>query len=469
MTFKKIIGLGCIVGIMSLFIFQYEVPKDRMTQKEKLLLKGLNEDALTSVVITRENETFTLKQSKEKEEESPKWRLADLPQSELDRGAVASLVNSLLELKLGDPIPDEDVEGELDVYGLKNPSLKLEVSFDGGKEALELGIKSEYLGERYLRAPSSGKVYLIPDTLHFASNKSPDDFRDRTPIDIETTDISSIVIEHSSSRTELKKSKSGWVLASQDDLVASDSAVNELLRKVRALEVSEFHDETPVDLVDYGLEEPDVTLSFIHGGELKQVVSLSSPTPKDGENVKTYFTFSPFATVFDLDGTQIGDFILTSKQLMDRKVFAFNVYSASKAIIQLNGDSVSFSKNEQSEWLVNGKEADNLIVESFLREVSQIEVETEFSSEIDEFQPIWSMEVSVEGEDPIKLQVGPSKSMEGGSFHHVKREGRDAFYRVSETVFSKLIPKIEAFLKTDENEEVEEVTQEQSQDPGVGT
>lgn len=452
MTFKKIIGLACIVGLLSLFIFEYEIPRDFKSQKDKLFLGGASGSELSSISVTRGTESFTLLHSTAEGNEFP-WQIASIPHAKLDRGAVSGLVDALTALELGDPIPEEDIEGDLGVYGLQTPAMKFEIEMVYGSRAIEFGVRSDFLGERYVRLPDSGSVFLIPETLYIAGDKPIDDYRDRTPIEVDSAKLSAIEIDRSSEQIKLQKLPNGWVIASERNLPASSSGVSELIRKLGTLSAQVFHDEDEPNLANYGLEVPDVSLTF-EEGDKRSVLRISAPEVQGTDDVKTYFHHSAYPTIFETDGLQVGDFILGVAELMDRKVFAFNSYALRKSSLVINGDATEVTRDQDGNWQVDGQEGDAVVLQDFFRELAEVEVLARKPEYEVDFSSILKIEVELENDDSVQFEVGPSEPDDSGGSHLVRRVGRDALYRISEADFTKLLPKKVAFLKLNTPQDV---------------
>ncbi len=470
MTFKKIVLLACIVGILSLFVFQVEMPRIEQERTGKIFLGGLKPAGLEKVEVKRRGDGFTLvnghvipegtsqseKNSIQNVEKSPiTWTLEGKNQAILDAGSVDGLLNALTDLELGDPIPKDDVEGDWGVYGLTEPEVTVTASWNKKAAIIELGKKSEYLGERYVRIRETGNLYLIPDTLYFASNKSVDEIRDKTPIDVNIDDVNKLVLEvnkkdptgavESTSQVILVKTSQVWTLESSQSARVDEAALSEFTRKLRELEVSKFHDDGVLKTENYDLETPDVKLSF-SGRKEPVVVGISSA--KDGNT----FVDIPSVgkSVYEVSGTKVGDFLVGESQLLDRRVFAFNSINVEKAEFDLNGVIVglqSFGEGEKT-WQVDGQAGEPAIIGGFLDNISNLQVEGLADASLQaEFKPILTIKVHEKGRDVIEFEVGDSKTQSDGGFHLLKRVGWTGLYKISEDTYSSLIPKKEAFAK----------------------
>lgn len=470
MTFKKIALLACIVGILSLFVFQVEMPRIEQERTGKIFLGGVKPDNLMKVQIKRKGDGFILlnghvlpEGASEPEKNALKnsgklpntWTLEGNSQALLDAGSVDGLLNALTDLELGDPIPKEDVEGDWGVYGLAEPEVTVTASWDDKSAKIELGSKSEYLGERYARVPETGSLYLIPDTLYFASNKSVDEIRDKTPIDINIDDFNKLVLDvnkkdptgavESTSQIRLVKSDGVWNLESSNSVRSDEAALSELTRKLRSLEVAAFHDDGVLKSHDYDLETPDVKLSF-SGGKEPFTVGISG-----AKNGNTFFNIlSAGKSVYEVSGSKVGDFLVGESQLLDRRVFAFNSMAVEKAEFSLNGDNVVLQAEGKAEksWKVDGKPGEPAIIGGFLDNISKLTVEGLADASLQtEFKPIFTIKVHESDGNLAEFEVGDSRAQSDGGFHLLKRVGWNGLYKISEDTYSSLIPKKEAFAK----------------------
>ena len=471
-TFKKIALLACIVGVLSLFVFQVEMPRIEQERMEKVFLGGLKPEELKKIEIQRASGGFTLLNSKvvplekvSKIEKSPfdgqsvksEWYLEGKPDAMLDVGSVDGLLNALTDLELGDAIPKEDIEGDWGVYGLIEPEVTVIASWKDKTATVDLGKKSEYLGDRYARVRDTGDLYLIPDTLYFASNKGTNDIRDKTPIDINVDDVNKLVLDVNrkdsagattvTSQVRIVKNDGVWILESSQSARADEAAISELTRKLRSLEVLNFHDEGISHTDNYDLETPDVKLSFTGEAEPFSVGISSS---KDGN---TFFNIpAQGKTVYEVGGSKVGDFLIGESQLIDRSVFTFNSIEVEKAEFDLNGNSLllqSFGEGEKT-WQVDGKPGEPAIIGGFLDNISNLQVEglADQDAQVD-FKPILTFKVYEKGGEAIVFEIGDSKSQSDGGFHLLKRIGWQGMYKISEDTYSSLVPKKEAFAKID--------------------
>lgn len=467
MTFRKIILLAIVVGVLSLIVFQVEMPRIEQERKGKLFLGGVDSSELTKVEVIRPNDRFVLtkKNSEAKKTElggysnQLEWQLADNGDALLDYGSVDGLVNALTELEFNDPIPENDIEGDWGVYGLKEPFVSVQVSWQGDKSAtIDLGKKSEYLGERFARVKESGKLYLIPDALFLAANKGSDELRDKTPIDVNSDEIDQVIIDINKKggaeklispiQTKLQKSDQQWNIVSAGDVKADESALSEFVRKLRSLEVLGYNDSGNLNSDSYDFNLPDIKISFIKGNE-SYVVELTAGTKEN-----TFFRLPGVSkTVYEVAGSKIGDFLLERSQLLDRQVFQFDVSKVEKAEIKINDEVIALEGQSEGEksWKINGSAGDGVIIEGLLDNISNLKVDDLVDeTTAQDFNTLLTFKITLKDQKLIEFEVSDSINDSSGGFHLVRRKDWKGIYKISEDTYSSLVPNKEALVKVND-------------------
>jgi hypothetical protein len=472
--FKKILGLAFIVGLLGLFIFKVELPKMQEATRAKLLLRGLSQDMLNSVKVTRTEDGFTLINTAPKEVKylldevksskaagntvQPVWHLENKKDALLDPGSVDGLLRAITQVELGDPIAKEDIGEDWAIFGLEKPNVSITVTWKGGSSQVDIGKKSEYLGERYIKVNETKNVYLVPDTLFIAANKSDADIRDHTPVRFEFENLKKVALKTPQKQVTLEKTDVTWFVTEPLKVRADEAAFSEVIRKLHTLETTVFLDEAPLITDRYNLETPDL-LMIVQDQKGTVEVRMGVSTGEIA-GLKTYFSISPSRTIYEAEGNKIGDFILVESQLFDKKVFSFDVATVKKIAFDLNGEKTELelkvSPEMAPEWHVNGTKGVHEIVQGFATDLSLKEVFDLVEQEV-EFSPIMTINIEAGENEKTELKIGPSETDEQGSFHRVKREGWGGAFKLSEDAYSSILPKKDAF--------VEQKTQQQEPSP----
>lgn len=451
---RNLLLTALVLISLTFLIFKVELPKEERERKSGLFLKGTQGDEIKNITVTKGKTHFTLTnpdpKKKESEVESDNvddWRIEGVP-GKIDEGATTGLVRTLIDLKLGEPLPKEDVDADLSVYGLKEPSVALSIDTLEGKQEIQLGALNSYLSKRFARIPS-GEIYMIPDSLFSSASKERDDFRDRNPVKFDSTEVLQLGMQGDGKSWSVKRGDNGnWSIEHPITAKADGSKISEMLRKIRSLRVKSFIDDGGTRLQEYGLSTPEVRLSLQLEKDKKLSLSLSSR--KDGEGAM-YMALNDSPTVFEIEGNVINAFAQSSDQLRERKLFTFDPYVISSFELTQGGVGDIKGTKERENWKVNDKAGDPHFIEEYLKGVSELEAK-EFPSKDEQIsfdKPVLTLVVKGENRSQT-LIVGAPVERHGTTLHPaMNKEGGDIFF-ILEQDYKKLVRKEEVLRKVEE-------------------
>lgn len=450
---KKLLLSALALIALSFLIFKVELPKEEWERKSELFLKGVTLDEIRSVTIERAKKSFTLS-NPEPEKGSRKddvvdWKVEGVPDGKADEGAVSGLVRSLVDLKLGEPLPKEDIDKDLSVYGLAEPAVDIKVEALEGKEELQFGSLNNYLNKRFART-SDGEIYLVSDSLFLSADKDRDEFRDKNPVKFDTTNVKLFSMSGDGKSWSVRKKDEGsWDLQHPITAEADGSKIAELLRKARSLRVKRFVDDGATKLDEYGLVTPEVTLSLELEKDKKIALSLSSQ--KDGEG-SMYMTVNQGPVVYEVEGNIINSFTQSYDQLRLRKLYSFDPDAVQSFKLTQPAGEIQATK-EGGAWKLNDKEGDPHFIEEYLKTVSELEAASfpSGSESISFDAPVVTLEVK-EGSTTRTLVVAEQTQRQGATLYPAMvKEGGDTFF-LSEQDYKKLLKKEEVLKKVEAKE-----------------
>ncbi len=512
MSLRKSILLGLVLLGALFYIFRVELPKEEQTAREELLLTGVGGESIEQIEVSRSGGNYVLKNKSPKTPElggnekdgkdsndshgtpanKESWQLANLPDAPLDSTTLGSLLSALSSLKGGKAIKAEDMNPDLGVYGLKEPSLVLKVVYQqigGATQTVELqfGKKNEYLGERYLRmlrgSDSAPALFLINDTTYTAANKEANAFRKRQIIEFSDSEVKGVSFDSSGSSLafepredvadgkDAKKSllkESSWKLTSPVATQASQQAISEWLRALRTIRVKEFFDGEAAQTGSFGLSEPQfhVVVSFkdtANRGPLD--VILHKGEKRDGALDPVYMGMKGSSSVFLLDGDPFAGLQKGVNDLREHELFRFPVDRVQKVVLERGetSDRIVLARAEDS-WTVNEKPGDKTFVSQFLNDLSQVKA-LQFLTDSKESgfdRPYGKVTVTIGSPEPVNDRAdlpagdvvltiglpyrGPgAKDSAEASRYAVVGDSSDVFTLPQEVV-NKVLPRIETLV-----------------------
>jgi hypothetical protein len=217
----------------------------------------------------------------------------------------------------------------------------------------------------YVRFTTRSAVYTLPKKIEELLALKPADLRDRHLVRIDTNILDRITNEAAGKgKTVLARKDENWTIASRNNQPANSSEVKRLLDWMIAEQVTKFVEDVASDLPKYGLDKPQLQVTF------SSFASENTPESVAGEH--------PFATIAfgKTDGdnvfARLGDepFIVAVRRSLLDNIFADPLQWQELAIFRFKPDEVhkftvttdrehTFTRNEKNEW--QGNEAANTV------------------------------------------------------------------------------------------------------------
>lgn len=499
MSLRKTLILGALLVGVLFYILWVEIPGEAERAKRDVVFNELSKEEIETIEIQRAGESYTLKntapKSSSKEEvKGPaatqhdpdffkKWELSDVKGSELDSAALNGLLSALSDFRSGSALPKNEISEDLAVYGLKEPEVSVKVNAGNRELAVSFGKENEYLSKRYAKitgyqpvqesSQPSSDIFLMASGLYAATNKSKLDFRKKTPLEYLDSNVKSIELIEKNGKLKLESTGDfAWRIVEPLSLKAGNAPISELHREIRNLRAAEFIDGDHLNLADYGLDNPALTLKI----NFKETVKTNPieaqlgvlKTTKDGKTEeKTYFSVTGKPSVFKLSDNPVTRIFKPVDAFREKKQFKF----LPEEVEQLHftkGDSPLVLTKSGNDWKVNDKNADETFVRQLLKDLSDLEAK-DFPQASEDFgfgNPILKVNVrlrektppnpgaqeSPASEKPLSpnervLVIGRQDPQSKNYYATVDDQGEQ--FLVGEDVLKRITPKEEALVKVE--------------------
>src|SRR5947209_1001357 len=310
------------------------------------------------------------------------WDIMKPLHTRADDQKVGDLIAQVKTARIEQFVADD--KGDLHPYGLAEPRGSITLFAQDEKpgapgQSLQIGgVPEKQKDQVYVRFPSRGFVYTLPKKIEEVLNSKPDDLRDRHLVRIDTKFLDRVTIDAAGKgKTVLARKDENWTIASRNNQPANSSEVNRLLDLMKAEQVTKFVEDVASDLPKYGLDKPQLQVTF------SSFASENTPESVAGEH--------PFATIAfgKIDGdnvfARLGDepFIVAVRRSLLDNIFADPLQWQELAIFRFKPDEVhkltvttdrefALVRNEKNEWTwVKGTEPINTVnVQSLLNTLS---------------------------------------------------------------------------------------------------
>src|SRR5438477_3726048 len=218
----------------------------------------------------------------ELEKKDTHWDILKPLRARADDQKTNDLISQVTSAQIGQFVADD--RGDLRPYGLAEPrgsitlfdqeqkqdqkveigeSIKVAGGEDKG-QTLQIGSVPEKEKEQvYVRFAARGSVYTLPKKIEEILGTKPSDLRDRHLVRIDTNILDRITIDAvGKGRTVLARKDENWTIASRNNQPANSGEVNRLLDTLKNEQVAKFIEDVASDLPKYGLDKPQLQLTF---------------------------------------------------------------------------------------------------------------------------------------------------------------------------------------------------------------
>lgn len=463
----KTFVLAFLLLMVGAYIRYVELPQEAKRKEEELFLEGVSERSLRSLGINRKGEGFSFKNEKpvdplQKEagekggaDVSQGWILDGLPAgTNLDPAALRTLLSAVTTLKLGDAIPPEEVGTDLKVFGLDNPAVTVRIGLPTGERVLMFGKRSEFIGKRYVKVADRG-LFMVDDALFSAADKERDSFRQKSPISFDLADASFLELNSSDGVVRLEKAEGEeWKVVAPLNAKADQQFVSDFVRRIRSLRAKEFIDPPQAEqLAEFGLDRPDVTVTI--GGEkrkleIKLAVKVTGGSEGEGKSdVAMYFWFNESPSVYKIEGNQINLFRLPAESFRDKHVIAVTRTAVSRVEVASEGAAPRVFEKGATGWKLDGAEAVESEVESYVDALTELTVE-KFATLEDAREPFGAPALRLtvrEGDKDSAWEIGSESKLQLGKLHPLRRVDGAVLGYITPEQLKQIIPKDDSSLK----------------------
>jgi Domain of unknown function (DUF4340) len=270
-----------------------------------------------------------------------------------------------------------DDRGDLHPYGLAEPrgAITLFAQDDKQGQMLQIGTAPEKAKDQvYVRFSSRGFVYTLPKKIEEILNTKPNDLRDRHLVRIDTKILDRLTIDASGKdKTILARKDENWTIASRNNAPANSSAVRHLIDTIQDEQVTKFVEDVASNLPKYGLDKPQLTVTFSSFASENRAESKAGEQPfatlafgrVDGDNVYARVGDEPFVVA-----TRRGllDQIWSDPlQWRDTAIFNFKPEQIHKFSVTTDKEfSLVRGPNNQWSWTIGSGEIQRTNVQSLV-------------------------------------------------------------------------------------------------------
>ena len=195
---------------------------------------------------------------------SEHWEIVKPLRARGDDQKIGDLLAQVTNTRVQEFVADD--RGDLHAYGLSEPRGSITIYGADDKEGrtLQIGAVAEKIKDAlYARYLPRNAVYALPKKTEEILTVRPDDLRDRHLVRLDTDNLDRINIESAGQpKIVLARKEQNWMIASRNNQPANADEVRRLLSTLNDQLVTKFVADTASDLPKYGLDQPQLRLTF---------------------------------------------------------------------------------------------------------------------------------------------------------------------------------------------------------------
>jgi uncharacterized protein DUF4340 len=288
-----------------------------------------------------------------------KWQLTAPKQFLADQETVGQLVTAASSVASDRVV--EDKATDVSAYGLKAPSLEIDVTTKAGKTSkLKIGDDTPTNSGAYAMLEGDPRVFTVASYVKSGLDKSVNDLRDKRLLTFDQDKLSRVELMAKKQDMEFGRDKDQWQIVKPKPLRADGLQVEELIRKLK---------DAKMDLTVSDEDAKKAASAFASGTPVATVKATDASGTQQLEvrkNKDDYYAKSSAVDGVHKVTADLGTGL--DKGLDDfrnKKLFDFGFNDPNKIEMHNNGKTYAFQKTGE-DWFSNGKKLDSTSVQSLL-------------------------------------------------------------------------------------------------------
>ena len=378
------------------FLARQSIRKDIDKKPEEFRDRKLTD--LTTAQVRRIT-LKTLAGEMELEKKGDHWDIIKPLRARADDGKVGDLISQITSARIQQFVADD--RGDLRPYGLAEPrgsitlfdeaqkkdqkveigeSIKVFGREDKG-QALQIGnVPEKEKDQVYVRFTPRASVYTLPKKTDEIVNKKPADLRDNHLVRIDTNILDRITIDApGKGKTVLARKEGNWTIATRNNAPADSGAVQRLIDTLQNERVTRFVEDVASNLPKYGLDKPQIQLTFSSFASENTAETKAGEQPfagiafgkPEGDNVYARQTDEPF--VVAVRRGLLDQISPDPLQWQELSIFKFKPEQIHRLSVKAEKESLlERDQNNQWQWLKGSGQINQANVQSLLNTLSNL-------------------------------------------------------------------------------------------------
>jgi len=397
----------------------------------------------------------------ELEKKGDHWDIIKPLRARADDGKVGDLISQITSARIQQFVADD--RGDLRPYGLAEPrgSITLFDQAEKKDQKVEIGESIKVFGREdkgqtlqigspatagekdqiYVRFTPRGSVYTLPKKTEEILNTKPADLRDNHLVRIDTNILDRITIDApGKGKTVLARKDGNWTIATRNNAPADSGAVQRLIDTLQNERVTRFVEDVASNLPKYGLDKPQIQLTFSSFASENTAETKAGEQPfagiafgnPEGDNVYARLTDEPF--VVAVRRGLLDQISSNPLQWQELSIFKFKPEQIHRLSVTTDKElSLERAQNNQWHWVKGSGEINQTNVQSLLNTLSSLRAVrwlgvTAPQHGLEKPQLVVAFTTSPDNKTPHKFTVGAQN--DDGTWC-ARLEGREGTFAIS--------------------------------------
>lgn len=341
--------------------------------------------------------------------------------------------------------------GDLQPYGLAEPrgAITLFSANDQQGQTLQIGgVPEKEQDQVYVRFSARNFVYTLPKKIEEILKLTPNELRDRHLVRVDSDNLDRLTIDaKDKGKTVLARKDARWTIGNREDRPANTGEVNRLLETLKNEQVSKFVEDVASDLPKYGLDQPQLQLTFSSFASENTAESGAGEHPfatvsfgkVDGDIVYARVGEEPF--IVAVRRSLLDEIFMDPTQWQDVSIFKFTPDEVHRLSVVTTAEAV-LVRGANNEWTrAQGSAPINATnVQSLLNTLTSLRAARWLAGPVppaafEKPQIVVTFTTSPDDKAVHKLTVGGPV---GDGMWHARVEGRDGVFALSNPDFNAL-------------------------------
>jgi hypothetical protein len=433
-------------GADDVFLTAQSIRNDISKKPEEFRDKKLTD--LTTAQVTRAL-LKTAAGEMELEKKADHWEIVKPLRARGDDQKVGDLLAQITTARIEQFVAED--RGDLHPYGLAEPRGAITLFTADNKEGQMLqigGVPEKTKDQVYVRFAARNAVYTLPKKIEDVLAAKPSDLRDPHLVRLDTDILDRITIDApGKGKTVLARQAESWTIASRNNQPANSGEVNRLLELLKNEQVTKFVEDVASDLPKYGLDKPQLQLTFSSFASENTAETTAGEHPfatvafgkTEGDNVYARLGDEPF--IVAVRRSLLDNILADPPQWQELAIFRFKPDEVHKLTV-VTDHEVALIRSANKEWTeAKGTEPVNQTsVQSLLNTLTGLRAvrwtgATTPPHGFEKPQITITFTTSPDDKSTHKLVVG---SPDGNGMWFARTDGRDGTFVLSNPDFNAL-------------------------------